>query len=146
MLGRDSVGRTETHELICEDWLCWDEGELPAKRHRPSALSYAEHDPLIAKKTLFSRRPSNIFLCGAWQSALIPSGDQEGGSYARALTKRQKSSRALKISSCVPLSRWLETNLRLGIEKSVERLCTNVGADVIWEQASSYSSKRSVHS
>jgi hypothetical protein len=59
------VGQTETHELICEDWLSWDdpdEGELPAKRHKPSALSYAEHDPLIAKKTLFSRRHSNIFL------------------------------------------------------------------------------------
>ena len=58
--GRCGAGQTqETHELMCDD--CDSLVLAPEeKRHRPSALSYAEHDPPTANVTLFSRRAWNM--------------------------------------------------------------------------------------
>ena len=57
---RGGAGQTkDTHELMCED--CDPLVLAPeVKRQRPSALSYAEHDPPTANVTLFSRRAWNM--------------------------------------------------------------------------------------
>jgi hypothetical protein len=58
-LERGEVQTQETHELMCDD--CDSLVLAPEeKRHRPSALSYAEHDPPTANVTLFSRRAWNM--------------------------------------------------------------------------------------
>lgn len=68
---RGGAGQTQdTHELMCED--CDPLVLAPEeKRHRPSALSYAEHDPPTANVTLFSRRAWNMadLAVRSWVSA-----------------------------------------------------------------------------